>query len=254
MNDIPTMKRPRGTRWCLTGIALAGIGALLVVLGLVGARVGLFGPLTAFMAFGIGGLAFVISILSTIVGLVLSKGSAGAASSGLSWTALIVAAVFFAGSLSLRPDASGTAPIHDITTDIANPPSFDAIIPLRIGAPNPPEYSGGETAEQQRTAYPDIQTLALEQPTGEAFDAAKAVAAELGWEIVSANRDTGRIEATDTTFWFRFKDDVVIRLTPRGSGTNVDIRSKSRVGRGDMGANAARIRRFLQNLSDVMGA
>ena len=254
MNDAPTMKRPRGTRWCLTGIALAGIGALLVVLGLAGARAGLFGPLTAFMAFGIGGLLFVVSILSTIVGLLLSKGSAGSASSGLTWTALIVAAVFFAGSLSLRPDTSGTAPIHDITTDIGNPPSFDMIIPLRIDAPNPPEYAGAEAAEQQRTAYPDIQTLTLEKPTDEVFDAAKAVASELGWEIVSANRDSGRIEATDTTFWFRFKDDVVIRLTPRGSGTNVDIRSKSRVGRGDMGANAARIRRFLQDLSDVMGA
>ena len=254
MNDSPTMKRPRGTRWCLTGIALAGIGALLVVLGLAGARAGLFGPLTAFMAFGIGGLAFLISILSTIIGLLLSKGSAGTASSGLTWTALLVATVFFAGSLSLRPETSGTAPIHDITTDIGNPPSFDAVIPLRVDAPNPPEYAGTETAEQQRAAYPDIQTLTIEKPTDEVFDAAEAVVSELGWEIVSANRDTGRIEATDTTFWFRFKDDVVIRLTPRGYGTYVDIRSKSRVGTGDMGANAARIRRFLQNLSEVTSA
>jgi uncharacterized protein (DUF1499 family) len=254
MNDAPTTKRPRGTRWCLTGIALAGIGALLVVLGLLGARAGLFGPLTAFMAFGIGGLAFVVSILSTIVGLLLSKGSAGTASSGLTWTALIVAAVFFAGSLSLRPETSGTAPIHDITTDIGNPPSFDAIIPLRVNAPNPPEYAGAETAEQQRTAYPDIQTLTLEKPTDEVFDAANSVINELGWDIVSANRDTGHIEATATTFWFRFKDDVVIRLSPSDDGTYVDIRSKSRVGTGDMGANAARVRQFLQKLSDVVGA
>jgi uncharacterized protein (DUF1499 family) len=254
MNDAPTTKRPRGTRWCLTGIALAGIGALLVVLGLLGARAGLFGPLTAFMAFGIGGLAFLVSILSTIVGLLLSKGSAGTASSGLTWTALIVAAVFFAGSLSLRPETSGTAPIHDITTDIGNPPSFDAIIALRVNAPNPPEYAGAETAEQQRTAYPDIQTLTLEKPTDEVFDAANSVINELGWDIVSANRDTGHIEATATTFWFRFKDDVVVRLSPRDDGTYVDIRSKSRVGTGDMGANAARVRQFLQNLSDVVGA
>ncbi len=247
------MKRPRGTRWCLTGIALAGIGALLVVLGLAGARVGLFGPMAAFMAFGIGGLVFLISVISTIVGLLLSKGSAGTASSGLTWIALAVAAVFFTASLSLRPDLSGTAPIHDVTTDIGNPPFFEAILPLRIDAPNPPEYAGAETAEQQRAAYPDIQTLTLEKPTDEVFDAAVESANALGWEVVDANRDAGRIEATATTYWFRFKDDVVIRLTPRGYGTYVDIRSKSRIGRGDMGANAARIRLFLQKMSVAMG-
>jgi uncharacterized protein (DUF1499 family) len=246
MNDAPTTKRPRGTRWCLTGIALAGIGTLLVVLGLTGARAGLFGAMTAFMAFGIGGLAFIVSVISTFVGLLLSRGSAGAASSGLTWTALAVAIVFFAAGFSQRPDLSGTAPIHDITTDIGNPPFFETVIPLRADAANPPEYAGAETAEQQRMAYPDIQTLTLEKSTDEVFDAAEQAAIELGWDIVSANRETGRIEATATTFWFRFKDDVVIRLTPRGDGTYIDVRSKSRVGRGDMGANATRIRRFLQ--------
>ena len=79
-------------------------------------------------------------------------------------------------------------------------------------------------------------------------------AVELGWEIVAAEPDRGRIEATATTFWFRFKDDVVIRLTPRGYGTYVDVRSKSRIGGGDMGANANRIRRFLQRLTEDVGA
>ena len=238
-------------RWCLTGIALAGIGALLVVLGLAGARVGLFGPMTAFMAFGIGGLAFLISIISTIMGLLLSKGSAGSASSGLTWAALAVAAVFFTLSLTLRPDTAGTVPIHDITTDTIDPPDFEAVKPLRADASNPPEYAGPDAAEQQRAAYPDIQTLTVDKPAGEVFDAAEAVVRELGWEIVSANRDAGIIEATATTFWIRFKDDVVIRLKDSGNGTDIDIRSKSRIGGGDMGANAARIRRFLQDLSDA---
>jgi uncharacterized protein (DUF1499 family) len=250
MNDAPTMKRPRGTRWCKIGISLAGIGTLLVFLGLTGARAGLFGPMTAFMAFGIGGLAFLVSIISTFVGLLLSQGSAGAASSGMTWAALVAAIIFIAGGISQRPDSSGTAPIHDITTDIANPPSFEAIVPLRVDAQNPPEYAGADSAKQQREVYPDIQTLALEQPIDAVFDAAQKAASGQGWEIVAANRDTGSIEATATTFWFRFKDDVVIRLTPSGAGTSVDIRSKSRVGRGDMGANAARIRLFLQAMED----
>lgn len=254
MNDSPTTKRPRGTRWCSTGIALAGTGAVLVIAGLAGARIGLFGPLTAFMAFGIGGLAFIVTLLTTAIGLLLSKGSAGAASPGRTWAALILAIVFIAVSLSQRPDTTGTAAIHDITTDLANPPFFEAIIPLRTGAQNPVEYAGNETAEQQRTAYPDIQTRTVEKPTNEVFRAAEQTAIELGWEIVAADLERGRIEATDTTFWFRFKDDVVIRLTPRGNGIDVDVRSKSRVGRGDMGANATRIRKFLQRLAEKTGA
>jgi hypothetical protein len=108
----------------------------------------------------------------------------------------------------------------------------------------------GREVSIEGTVYPDIQTLALEQPIDAVFDAAQKAASGQGWEIVAANRDTGSIEATATTFWFRFKDDVVIRLTPSGAGTSVDIRSKSRVGRGDMGANAARIRLFLQAMED----
>ena len=196
-------------------------------------------------------LTFAVSLVSTAVGLSLSKGSGGAASSQRAWAALIAAVVFFAFSLSQRPDASGVPPIHDITTDLGNPPAFDAILAFRADAPNPPEYAGQETAKQQTEAYPDIQTLMIERPPDEVLSAAEKVAQDLGWEIVAIDRIGGRIEATDTTFWFRFKDDVVIRLTPRGNETYVDIRSKSRVGRGDMGANASRIRRFLERLGEI---
>lgn len=251
MNDSPTQKRPRGTRWCSIGIVAAAIGAVSVIVGLTGARIGLFGPLIAFSAYGIGLLTFAVSLVSTAVGLSLSKGSGGAASSQRAWAALIAAVVFFAFSLSQRPDASGVPPIHDITTDLGNPPAFDAILAFRADAPNPPEYAGEETAEQQRAAYPDIQTVSIEKPADEILNAAKQVAEELGWEIIAVDAVGGRIEATDTTFWFRFKDDVVIRLTPRGNETYVDIRSKSRIGRGDMGANASRIRRFLERLSEI---
>jgi uncharacterized protein (DUF1499 family) len=135
--------------------------------------------------------------------------------------------------------------IHDITTDFEQPPEFVDIAPLRADAPNPVAYPGEETAILQREAYPDIRPLELDLAPPEAFQRALATARAQGWEIVAAVPGEGRIEATATTAWFGFKDDVVIRISPDGSGSRLDIRSKSRVGRSDVGANAARIRSFL---------
>jgi uncharacterized protein (DUF1499 family) len=129
------------------------------------------------------------------------------------------------------------------------------IIELRRKAPNPPGYDGPEVAAKQRAAYPDIVPLELPLPVDAVFARALATAKALGWEIVAAEPAAGRIEAVDTTRWLRFKDDVVIRIAPRAAATGttltrVDVRSKSRTGRSDLGANAARIRRFLQHMRD----
>ena len=140
--------------------------------------------------------------------------------------------------------------IHDISTDTLNPPAFVAILPLRADAPNPPQYQGEEIAAQQREGYPDIETLTLSMPTDQAFAQALEAATGMGWEIVASAPSDGRIEATDTTFWFGFKDDVVIRIAGTGNESRLDIRSKSRVGRSDVGANAERIRRFVAALGD----
>jgi uncharacterized protein (DUF1499 family) len=135
--------------------------------------------------------------------------------------------------------------IHDITTDTANPPQFVAIVPLRAGAANPPEYAGAKAAELQLAAYPLIRPLELAAPPAQAFARAHAAAQALGWEIVGADAASGRIEAVATTRWFGFKDDVVIRVAPAAAGSRIDVRSKSRVGRSDVGANARRIQDFL---------
>lgn len=140
--------------------------------------------------------------------------------------------------------------IHDISTDTVNPPQFVAILPLRAEAPNPPEYPGEEVAKQQREGYPDIQTLVLDEPPAETLRKARKTVEDMGLEIVAVEAKQGRIEATATTFWFGFKDDVVIRIAPDGNGSRLDIRSKSRVGRSDVGANAARIRRFISMLGN----
>jgi uncharacterized protein (DUF1499 family) len=138
--------------------------------------------------------------------------------------------------------------IHDITTDTDHPPAFVAVLPLRATAPNTTDYGGPEVAAQQRSAYPDIQPALLELPPTQAFQRALAAARAMGWTIVAADSTAGRIEATATTFWYGFKDDVVIRLTPSDRGTRVDVRSESRVGGSDIGTNARRIRVYLTKL------
>lgn len=143
--------------------------------------------------------------------------------------------------------ARAVPPIHDISTDLENPPTFEAIVPLRADAPNDLERTS-EITELQRHGYPDLAPVTLAAPLDQAFDRALAAAQEAGWQIVTADKSSGRIEATDTTRWFGFKDDVVVRLTPWGAGTRVDMRSVSRIGRSDIGTNARRIRQYLDRL------
>jgi len=122
------------------------------------------------------------------------------------------------------------------------------VLPLRATAPNSAEYGGPEIAAQQRAAYPDIQPIVLPLAPTEAFQRALGAAREMGWEIVATDSAAGRIEATATTFWYGFKDDVVIRLTLTDGGTRVDVRSESRVGGSDIGTNARRIREYVKRL------
>jgi uncharacterized protein (DUF1499 family) len=140
-------------------------------------------------------------------------------------------------------------PIHDITTDPDRPPRFVAVLPLRAGAPNPATYGGSEVADAQRRSYPDIKPLLLSVPAGAAYSRALTSARGMGWELVASDSSTGRIEATATTPWFGFKDDVVVRVRPEGSGSRIDVRSVSRVGKSDVGANAKRIRAYLADVA-----
>ncbi len=247
MNSSESTPRARGTRWCTLGIWLTLAGTAMFIISLAGGRVELLMPITAFMVFMLGALVLILAALTAVIGLALSKGTAGNASTARAWGSLAISAIFISIVLSQRPD-SGLPPIHDITTDTVNPPQFKAIVPLRAAAPNPPEYAGIATASQQLAAYPDLVTLTLDKPANVVFVAAEQVVQDLGWKIIATDPASGRIEATETTTWFRFKDDVVIRLTPHGTSTAIDVRSKSRVGRSDLGANAHRIHAFLDQL------
>ncbi|MCG3882279.1 DUF1499 domain-containing protein [Psychrobacter sp. Ps3] len=155
--------------------------------------------------------------------------------------------------LRMMSTANSVPAIHDISTDIMTPPEFVAIAPLRADAPNPTAYAGLETAEKQREAYPELQTLQYSQPKSELVAAVEQVANNLGWELVNIDANAGIVEATDTTTWFGFKDDVVVRVTDDGNERLVDIRSKSRIGKSDLGKNAERIRSFIKELDGVLG-
>jgi len=213
-----------GTRWewwpftsgfkILKWSAYAGLAAALV--SLAGAVVTRQGRLRR---------RFVLSAAGIIIGLVVA---------GVPW--------------SWMHKAEKLPRIHDITTDTENPPRFQSVLALRKHARNSAEYEGHKIAEQQRTAYPDIKPLLLAVPQAQAFDRALETARNMGWVIVNADAREGRIEATDTTFWFGFKDDVVVRVITAPGGSRVDVRSESRVGLSDIGANAARIRLFLHKL------
>lgn len=166
--------------------------------------------------------------------------------------ALVMGGVAASFPIGIRMTAESVPRIHDITTDTENPPQFVAIAPLRADAPNGVEYKADENVEAQKTGYPDIEPLiAPGVSPDEMFKRAEAAARGMGWDIVAAVPEEGRIEATDTTLWFGFKDDIVVRIVGEGEGSRLDVRSMSRMGKSDLGKNADRIRKFLAAVQEA---
>jgi hypothetical protein len=153
--------------------------------------------------------------------------------------ALVIGLAVLYGPLEFRRQARAFPPINDISTDTENPPRY-----MTQSRP----YPGADFARQQRAAYPDLLPVLMPAPPAAAFKKAVAAAEAMGWEVVGVDAAAGTIEAVDTTKFFGFKDDVAIRVTPTADGSRIDIRSKSRVGRGDVGTNARRIRAYAERL------
>ncbi|GEK49607.1 hypothetical protein HVE01_03280 [Vreelandella venusta] len=143
--------------------------------------------------------------------------------------------------------AQQAPPIHDITTDTQNPPGFVALRDAREAAPNAVDYPGEATARQQQNAYPNVRPLQATAPKATVLAAVQAEVEASGWQIAAITENT--IEATATTHWFGFEDDVIIRLSEQQNSVQVDMRSASRLGASDVGTNALRIETFLDNLA-----
>jgi uncharacterized protein (DUF1499 family) len=250
MDEHPEKGEERGkslSAIALAGILLAVLSVLAAMMAGLGSRIGLWHFRTGFEILRYSGYMALLAVVVSIIGVFLylkrrTKGLLPAVSGVVVGLAVIVVLA------QLWLKAHDLPPIHDITTDIVNPPQFVAILPLRKDAPNPATYGGPEVAIKQLQAYPDIRPLILEQPYEQAFDAALGTARRMGWKIVAADKKASRIEATDTTFWFGFKNDIVVRITPVDRRSIIDVRSVSRVGRSDLGTNAGRIRNFLDRL------
>ncbi|MGY0797513.1 DUF1499 domain-containing protein [Lysobacter sp. A286] len=231
-------------------LALSVIAVLLLAVAGPGTRLGLWAFPTGFKLMSWAAYAGLAAAAIALVMLLIPR-------IRRTGTGALVAALLMGVAVAFVPwngmrQARSVPPIHDISTDTERPPAFVAILPLRADAANPATPAGPEVARAQATAYPDLDTRHLGVPPADAFQRALSTARSMDWEIVAADPASGRIEATATTLWFGFKDDVVIRVEPEvtGSGSQVDVRSVSRVGKSDAGTNAKRIRAYLELLGN----
>jgi len=191
----------------------------------------------------------IVVVVIAVVGAVLALISRHWVSVVAASFAILLAVGTAAVPLAMQRTGRSVPAIHDITTDTERPPEFVALRAIRDRAPNGVVYGGASVATEQKRAYPDLTSVRLSMPPDRAFALVEATAKSLGWDVASAAPAEGRLEATDTTRWFGFKDDVVVRVVPAAEGSLVDIRSVSRVGRSDLGANARRVRAFVAALS-----
>ena len=136
--------------------------------------------------------------------------------------------------------------IHDITTNIDNPPTFTFLDDNRKGAKNSLVYGGKKVSEQQLKSYPQIQAITTDSSITDAYKEAVIVAKSMGWNIVKEDLQDYHFEATARTPFFNFVDDIVIEISHIGNGSRIDIRSVSRIGRGDRGVNAKRIMNYIK--------
>jgi uncharacterized protein (DUF1499 family) len=220
---------------------LAGFGTKA---GLWDYRMGI--SLLRWAAYG-GIAAGLISVAGCIIAARPGTGRRGII---LAASGILIAFIVSGIPWSLQHLARQVPAIHDITTDSEDPPRFEALLSLRKETADGAEYSGPEIASRQRAAYPDIVPLELSRSPAMAFRLSLSAARDLGWEVIAADEGGGRLEATATTFWFGFKDDVVVRIVQTPRGSRIDVRSVSRVGKSDLGANANRIREFLKSIRE----
>ena len=233
------------------GFGLALLAGLAVILAGLGSRWGWWDFRTGFSVMKWGGFGGLAAAAVLLVGSILVRPGRSRRGFMLGLAGLVISFVVVGVLLQWLWTAKHVPPIHDITTDTENPPAFVAVLPLRAGAANPAEYGGPEIAGQQRKGYPNLGPAILDVPPDQAFRRALEAARAMGWEIIASNPADGRIEATDTTFWFGFKDDVVVRITPAERGSRIDVRSVSRVGRSDVGTNAKRIQKYLEKVKQL---
>lgn len=220
------------------------VAALLVAGPLISGRlVPPFAGISTFVAGGALGLVFgLVMIGAGLFGLL--RGRAWAMKTLGAGTLPLLGALVVAGIFVLRPGPAHR--FNDVTTDLADPPLF--VEGPAAAQPYPDDFRPWHVE-----VYPDLKSQRFDAAPDRVFDAALATAQAIeGWDLVRQDRAAGTIQVLVRTSIFRFEDDVVIRIRADGAGSIVDLRSKSRIGQGDRGANADRIRDFLTRLSQKL--
>lgn len=234
--------------WAKAILVGAVIGLVCLAVGALGTKLGIWSFTAGLGLFALGGALGALALVLGLIALIVSIVKRLSAERSTTAVGVVIAAVIVGVFGSQFLAAQGVPPIHNISTDTIDPPAFDKVVALRGEGSNPLEYDAAKLADVQKKAYPDVQPLVSDVAPGEMFNRAKAVLEKMELEIVNADSDNGILEGTATTFWFGFKDDVVVRVRPQGNGSIVDIRSVSRVGLSDVGVNAKRIRAILAGL------
>jgi Protein of unknown function (DUF1499) len=238
------------SRWLAWG------GVALVMLALGAARFGGVPPLNAMVLLGLGILCAVLAIIAAC-GAFATIWQRGAPGTSLAVRGLLLSLLILGWPAYMATKALTLPPLHDISTDLLEPPSFArsrAALDARDGLA-PPEYDRTR-AEDQQEGYPDLRPALLEQPAQEVMAIVAQAVTNLGWSVIDSSNPTGRtgigrIEAISRTALFRFSDDITIRIRPGAGDTRIDVRARSRFGQHDFGANAARIRALVAEIDAV---
>jgi len=251
-NAVPA-QRSFKVKLAAAGLVIALICAAAAIFSGIGYRLGLWHFRTGFAILQWTFWGALGAALISLTGLIVGRGTRPAVLV-MGLLGLLIAIVTAYIPWSYKRTVSSVPYIHDITTDVSNPPEFVAARTLRKEGDHPVDYDGPEVGAQQKQAYPDLAPLITKAPKEQVFDAALSTVASMGLKITNANPAEGRLEAVDTTLLYGFQDDMVVRIQESQQGTRIDVRSKSRVGRSDLGVNAKRIRTFLSKLRSALPA
>jgi len=234
------------TTWWSRAILIGAVVAVaLLPIGALGTRLGLWSFSIGLLLLAAGAVLAAIGLVCGIAGIVAAhRRNLGDSKPGVYLGTALCALVLAFMAVQFNR-ASTVPPIHNISTDVADPPQFQVMADLRGSDTNPLDYDAERLAPLQQGAYPHVKPVSTHLPPAEALDRSVDVLRDMGLDIVNVDREAGLVEATATTLWFGFKDDVVVRVRPTESGSVVDLRSVSRVGMSDLGANADRIHQFI---------
>jgi len=235
------------TWWSRAILIGAVVAAALLPIGAIGTRLGIWSFMGGFTLLAAGTGLAAIGLIVGIAGIIAAKRRGLKDDKPPVYIGSLISLLILVLMGMQFMTASSVPPIHNISTDVSDPPAFDKVATLRGEGANPLEYDADQVAPLQQEAYPWVKTLVIPLAPADALQQSVRTLEGMGLEIVHVDEEAGLAEATDTTFWFGFKDDVVVRVRPdpSGNGSLVDMRSVSRVGLSDLGANARRIGQFL---------